>query len=152
MNFRKAKREDIPYIVKMIANDAIAKKREDYRDPLPEAYYAGFERIAADHNQELIVVEDDDHEIIGTMQLSFIPQITYRGGIRAQLEGVRIRHDRRGRGIGKKMIGWAIERSKERSAHLLQLTTDKKRPDSVAFYKKLGFTLSHEGLKMHFDH
>ena len=150
MNFRKAKREDVPYIVAMIADDKLGKQRENYSIPLPENYYRAFDAIAADDNQELIVVEDNGDGIIGTLQLSFIRYLTYRGGIRAQIEAVRIRKDQRSRGIGVQLFEWAIERAKEKGAHLLQLTTDKKRPEALEFYKKLGFTASHEGMKLHF--
>lgn len=105
--------------------------------------------INADENQELIVVENDKSEIIGTLQLSFIQYLTYRGGIRAQIEAVRIRKDKRGLGIGKAMFEWAINRAKERNAHLLQLTTDKKRPEALTFYESLGFEATHEGMKIH---
>jgi len=49
------------------------------------------------------------------------------------------------------MFEWAIERTKERKAPLLQLTTDKKRPQALQFYEDLGFKATHEGMKMHFD-
>jgi len=49
------------------------------------------------------------------------------------------------------LFKWAINRSKEKGAHLLQLTTDKKRPEALKFYEKLGFTASHDGMKLHFD-
>jgi GNAT superfamily N-acetyltransferase len=52
-------------------------------------------------------------------------------------------------GVGKKIIEWAIQRALERKAHLLQLTTDKKRPDAIRFYETLGFKASLEGMKMH---
>ena len=48
------------------------------------------------------------------------------------------------------MFEWAINRAKEHNAHLLQLTTDKKRPKAIKFYLELGFKQSHEGMKMHF--
>ena len=149
MNFRKATKNDVPFIVKMIANDKLGKLRENYQDPLPDSYYNAFENIDADPNQELMVVENDTSEVIGTLQLSFIQYLTYKGGIRAQIEAVRIREDFRGKGIGKLMFEWAINRAKERNAHVLQLTTDKKRPDALAFYKNLGFINSHEGMKLH---
>ncbi|MFT4778654.1 MAG: GNAT superfamily N-acetyltransferase [Flavobacteriales bacterium] len=119
--------------------------------PLPPEYLTAFDRISADKNQELMVVEDDNMEVIGTLQLSFIQYLTYRGGIRAQIEAVRIRKDKRGLGIGKTMFQWAISRAKEKNAHVLQLTTDKKRPEAIQFYEDLGFTMSHEGMKMHFN-
>ena len=54
-------------------------------------------------------------------------------------------------GIGETLLEWAITRAKERKAHVLQLTTDKKRPEALRFYKKLGFIASHEGMKIHFN-
>ncbi|MFT6333819.1 MAG: GNAT superfamily N-acetyltransferase [Saprospiraceae bacterium] len=151
MKFRKATVKDVSAIVEMIAEDELGEKREIFKIPLPTEYLKAFEKIRSDKNQELIVVEDDDLEVIGTLQLSFIQYLTYRGGIRAQIEAVRIRKDKRGQGIGKEMFQWAIVRAKERNAHLLQLTTDKKRPDAIKFYEDLGFKQSHEGMKMHFD-
>lgn len=151
MNFREATIQDVSVIVEMLADDELGSKRENFQTPLPNEYLLAFETINADKNQELIVVENKDSEIIGTLQLSFIQYLTYRGGIRAQIEAVRIRKDYRGQGIGKTMFEWAINRAKERKAHLLQLTTDKKRPEALKFYLDLGFQQSHEGMKMHFN-
>ncbi len=150
MKFRIAKRKDVYDIVKMIANDKLGQLREIFKDPLPEKYYTAFENINKDENQELIVLENIQGEIIGTLQLSFIQYLTYQGGIRAQIEAVRIKEDYRGKGTGKKMFLWAIERAKQRKAHLIQLTTDKKRPEALKFYESLGFKASHEGMKLHF--
>lgn len=151
MNFRKATKEDVPYIVQMMADDELGKLREDFKDPLPQQYYQAFSNIDNDPNQELIVIENESGEIIGTLQLSFIQYLTYQGGIRAQIEGVRIRNDQRGKGIGEKLFRWAIDRAKENGAHLLQLTSDKQRPDAIRFYENLGFKATHEGMKLHFD-
>lgn len=150
MNFRKAIQEDVPVIVAMIADDELGKTREDYTLPLPECYVKAFNNISTDVNQELIVLENEKLEIIGTFQLTFIQYLTYQGGIRAQIEGVRVHKKHRGVGIGKAIFEWAIQRAKKRNAHLLQLTTDKKRPDAIRFYESLGFKASHEGMKMHF--
>ena len=151
MKFRKAVKRDTPHIVQLLANDKLGQLRENYKDPLSDKYYDAFDKINDDPNHELIVVENEEGEIIGTLQLSFIQYLTYQGGIRAQIEAVRIREDLRGEGIGQRMFEWAIQRAKERNAHLLQLTTDKLRPDALRFYEKLGFKASHEGMKMHFD-
>ena len=149
MKFRKAQKDDLVEIVKMLADDKLGQLREDFKIPLPEKYYAAFENIDNDPNQNLVVLEEHQ-EVIGTLQLSFIQHLTYQGGIRAQIEAVRIRADQRGKGIGEKMFKWAIEQAKAKGAHLLQLTTDKKRPEAVRFYEKLGFKATHEGMKLHF--
>lgn len=149
MIFRKANLEDIDAIVAMIADDELGSKREDYRQPLPQVYLDAFKNINQEANQELIVVENEG-KIIGCMQLTFIQYLTYQGGVRAQIEGVRIHKDVRSQGIGKQLFEWAIQRSKEKGAHVLQLTTDKKRPEALKFYEDLGFITSHEGMKLHF--
>ena len=150
MVFRKATKKDLPFIVQLIADDKLGVQREDYQKPLPNSYLKAFDNISNDPNQELIVVENDNTEIIGTLQLTFIQYLTYQGGIRAQIEAVRMHRDFRGKGLGKQLFTWAINRAKQRKAHVLQLTTDKKRPEALVFYKGLGFIDSHEGMKLHF--
>ncbi len=151
MTIRKATKQDISAIVQMIADDALGKTRENFQNPLANEYVVAFENINADNNQELIVVENEKAEVIGTLQLSFIQYLTYCGGIRAQIEAVRIHKTHRGKGIGEIVFEWAIERAKQRKSHVLQLTTDKKRPEALHFYEKLGFKASHEGMKLHFN-
>ena len=148
ITFRKAKGGDILNIVKMLADDELGSKREDYKVPLPKIYYDAFQNIFQDKNQELIILENFNREIIGTLQLTFIQYLTYRGGLRAQIEAVRIHKKFRGMGFGKKIFKWAIKRSKAKGAHLVQLTTDQKRPDAIEFYKALGFKDSHMGMKL----
>lgn len=149
LKYRKANRNDLPQIVEMLSDDELGKIRENFQNPLPTEYMVAFDRINADSNQELIIVENEQMGIVGTMQLSFIPYLTYRGGIRAQIEAVRIRKDQRRTGLGKKMFEWAIQRATEKKAHVVQLTTDKKRPDAIQFYSELGFEPTHEGMKLH---
>lgn len=145
MIFRKATKADVPDIVEMLANDPLGALREDLQHP--QKYEQAFDRIDKGDNQELIVVENENGEIIGTFQLTFIQYLTHQGSIRVQIESVRVRDDQRGKGIGEKMFRWALDHAKEKGAHLVQLTSDKKRPDAIRFYEKLGFVASHEGLK-----
>ena len=39
--------------------------------------------IAQDPNQKLMVAVADNEQVVGTLQLSFIPSLTYQGGWRA---------------------------------------------------------------------
>jgi len=138
-------------IVALLADDKLGQLREDYRLPLPESYTEAFTAINTDANQELMVLLSEEDEVIGTMQLTFIPYLTYQGGVRAQIEAVRVHQNYRSLGLGERLFLWAIARAEKQGAHVLQLTTDKKRPDALRFYEKLGFTASHEGMKMHFN-
>lgn len=150
LSFRKANYSDLVPIVALLANDELGSKRENFSIPLPEKYINAFSKIINDPYHELMVAVLNE-KVVACFQLSFLQYLTYQGGIRAQIEAVRVDENHRGEGIGKKCFEWAINRAKEKGAHLLQLTTDKQRPEALEFYKKLGFTASHEGLKMHFN-
>lgn len=147
--FRRAAREDLPFIVALLADDPLGARRETYALPLPAPYYDAFAAIERDANNELVVVQAHDHAVIGVLQMTFIPGISYRGGWRALIEAVRIAPEARARGVGRALFLWAIERARERGCHMLQLTCDKTRPDAIRFYEKLGFVASHEGMKLH---
>lgn len=148
IKFRKAERSDVTHIVRLLAEDDIGITREKYGELIQGSYYEAFDIINADKNNYLIVAELDN-QIIGTLQITFITYLTYQGGKRASIEGVRTDQSIRGKGIGKIMLEWAIQKAKEEGCHVVQLTTDKRRPDALEFYKKLGFVVSHEGLKLH---
>jgi GNAT superfamily N-acetyltransferase len=148
INFRKAIRNDVQNIVRLLADDPLSAEREKYVEPLPLPYYAAFEEINSDKNNYLIVAELDN-QLVGTLQLTLITYLTYQGGKRALIEGVRTDKSVRGQGVGKAMLEWAIHKAKEKGCHVVQLTTDKKRSDALEFYKKLGFIASHEGMKLH---
>ncbi|MFP3513772.1 GNAT family N-acetyltransferase, partial [Peribacillus sp. SIMBA_075] len=79
-------------------------------------------------------------DIVGVQQITFTPYLTHQGSWRATIEGVRTASTERGKGLGSKLILWAVERAKERGCHIVQLTTDKQRPDALRFYERLGFT------------
>ncbi|MFC5466008.1 GNAT family N-acetyltransferase [Lederbergia graminis] len=147
--FREATIEDLDRIVYLLSDDVLGNKREQYKQPLPESYIKAFQSINSDPNNELIVACYGE-EIVGVQQITFTSFITYQGGWRATIEGVRTASLVRGKGIGSMLIQWAIQRAKDRGCHMVQLTTDKKRPEALHFYEKLGFKASHEGLKLHF--
>jgi GNAT superfamily N-acetyltransferase len=46
------------------------------------------------------------------------------------------------------MFEWAIAECRARGCGMLQLTTDKTRPEALRFYESLGFVASHEGMKL----
>ena len=148
--FRLATREDLDEIVQMLLDDTLGALREKHDATLSDSYVNAFEKIQNDPNQELTIVELNG-EKVATFQLSFIQYLTYQGGLRAQIEAVRTKSTYRGQGIGTKVFEYAIKRAKEKGCHLIQLTTDKRRPDAIRFYESLGFVATHEGMKCKLD-
>lgn len=147
VQIRRATRDDVPRVVQMLADDSIGVTRERPETPLPQEYWTAFEAIDSDPRQQLVVAVLDG-EIVGTLQLTFIPYLTHRGGERALIEGVRVDASLRGSGVGHQLLQWVIERARERDCRMVQLTTDKRRPDARRFYEGLGFVASHEGMKL----
>jgi GNAT superfamily N-acetyltransferase len=103
--------------------------------------------MEADPRTQLVVLEVDG-QVVGTLQLNFLPGLSRRGSERAQIEGVRVARTMRGRGLGRFLVEWAIEQARSRGCRLVQLTTDLRREDAHRFYESLGFVHSHAGMKL----
>ena len=145
--FRDAIQADLPAIIGMLADDTLGKDREIATMPPAECYRRAFDALAADPNNRLVLCEMKG-EIAGCLQLTFIPGLSRKGMWRAQIESVRTSREYRGQGIGRLMFEYAIEQARQRNCGLVQLTTDKTRPDAHRFYEALGFTASHDGMKL----
>ena len=142
-----ATRADLPGIVALLADDDLGRGREDASpDALPR-YEAAFALIEPDSNQMLVVMRDGA-QVIGYLQITFIPGLSRQGMWRGLIESVRIDKRRRGHGLGEALMRFAIEACRARGCKLVQLTTDKTRADAHRFYRRLGFAASHEGMKL----
>ena len=131
----------------LLADDDLGAKREDLSVPLSQSYIDAFSSIERDPNNELMVVEANG-DLVGMLQLTFIPYLTHTGSWRCLIEGVRIAEKYRGRGLGTRFISWAINRAEEKKCSIVQLTSDKQRPGALRFYQSLGFQATHEGFKL----
>ncbi|MET8503771.1 GNAT family N-acetyltransferase [Streptomyces sp. NPDC004787] len=145
LEIRSARRDDLPAIVAMLADDPLGAQRESPDDLTP--YTAAFDRLAGDPHQHLVVAEREGR-VVGTLQLTIIPGLSRRGTTRSIVEGVRIHAEERGGGLGGRLIEWAIEESRRQDCGLVQLTSDVTRTDAHRFYERLGFEPSHVGFKL----
>ncbi|MBM0234156.1 GNAT family N-acetyltransferase [Micromonospora sp. STR1_7] len=143
--FRTAVRADLPAVLALLADDVLGKAR-DFTE-VDEAYEKAFADISADPRNQLIVAEQDA-ELVGCLQITYIPGLGRHGSERSLIESVRVRSDRRGQGLGRDLMTWAIDQARQRGCALVQLTTDKTRADAHRFYLGLGFVASHEGMKL----
>lgn len=144
--FRKARRGDLATIVGLLADDVLGQHRDAASDDLT-VYEHAFQEIEADPNQFLCVAEQNG-AVVGTLQLSFIQGLSRGGAKRGMIEAVRVARDARSKGVGRAMFDWAIETCRAQGCTLVQLTTDKSRPDAHRFYDALGFEASHIGYKL----
>jgi len=147
VTYRRAVVEDVPAIVRMLADDTLGATRERVESPLPRGYYDAFAAIDRDPNIELIVAESAGR-VVGTLQVTYAPGLSRQGMWRATLEAVRVAATERGKGIGAAMIQDAITRARHRGCGLVQLTSDRSREDARRFYERLGFIHTHVGMKL----
>jgi ribosomal protein S18 acetylase RimI-like enzyme len=145
--FRQAVESVITSLVSLLADDDLGAAREDISTPLNQSYLDAFLSIEQDPNNELTVVECD-RELVGMLQLTLIPYLTHTGSWRCLIEGIRIAKYYRGQGLGSRFISWAIKRAGEKNCSIVQLTSDKQRPQALKFYESLGFQATHEGFKL----
>ena len=149
--YRQAEESDLGNLIEMLADDQLGAHREDSSTPVNTAYIEAFKIIDADPNNELIVAEinqESNTSIIGMLQLTYIPYLTYKGSWRCLIEGVRVHKDHRSKGYGKQLFEWSINRAKVRGCNIVQLTSNKQRSEAIRFYNDLGFKASHEGFKL----
>jgi GNAT superfamily N-acetyltransferase len=145
--FRAAAEDDLLGIVRLYADDMLRAGSEVTGTPLDPRYARAFQEIARDRNQ-LLAVAEEGGELVGTLQLTFIPGLMFRGAWRGQIESVRVASARRGQGVGAAMIGWAVERCRDRGCRVVQLMSAISRTDAHRFYERLGFRPTHTGFKL----
>ena len=144
---REAKREDVPAIRALLADDKLGAQREDMSDEGLQKYLDAFQKIADDARNCLMVAERAG-DVVGIYQVTYIPYLSRGGNERCLIEAVRVASSMRGEGIGQKMMEFALDQARARGCLLAQLTTDKTRADAHRFYERLGFVSSHEGMKL----
>ena len=148
LTFRQAAEADLPFIIRLITDDAVRVTEDKPDEPFHPRYVAALRELEADPNQ-LMMVAVLEGEAVGTIQLTFIPGISSLGQKRCLVEAVHISPAHRSKGLGSEMMHWAIAQARDRGCGMVQLTSNKKRLDAHRFYERLGFLKSHEGFKYH---
>jgi ribosomal protein S18 acetylase RimI-like enzyme len=144
---RAATRDDVPAIVRLLADDALGAQRELLEDPVAAVYLQAFDDMAAQPGNDLLVAAFGN-QVIGCLQLTIIAGLSRRGVRRAQIESVRVSSNHRGEKVGEQLMQYALARARAAGCGLVQLTSDVSRLDARRFYEKLGFKATHIGMKL----
>lgn len=147
VEIRPATTDDIVGLRKLLADDALGEGREDLTEAGLAKYQRAFQAIEESPDNELFVAEAGGR-LVGTFQLTWIPYLSRGGSLRCLIEAVRVSSELRGQGLGTRMMEFALERARAKDCGLVQLTTDKTRLDAHRFYEKLGFEVTHHGMKL----
>jgi N-acetylglutamate synthase-like GNAT family acetyltransferase len=150
ITIRHARRDDVSVIVAMLADDPLGSARERLEDPLPASYFRAFEALERASHIQLVVAEDEDGAVIGCLQLCILPGLSSQGASRGLIEDVRVATHCRSRGVGEKIVQWAVAEARAKGCALVELLTHSTRVDAQRFYARLGFQPSHVGMTLRF--
>jgi GNAT superfamily N-acetyltransferase len=143
---REARFEDLESIIRLHEEDELGSHGDVWTPETRPAYEAAFQAIASSPENRLFVAVEG-REVIGTFQLTFIPNLTGCGATRVKVESVKVKAARRSGGIGARMMTFAEDYARTNGAAAMELTSNKTRKDAHRFYGRLGFSQSHEGFK-----
>src|SRR5947207_2435006 len=148
-NVRRACLEDADGLRRLYAELA-----GDTQDALP-ADHDGTTKVLAEIAQQadrfLLVAEYGDGQIVGTVDLLVVKNLTHGARPWAIVENVVVAKSHQRRRIGSALMQEAIQRAKSADCYKLQLMSGKQRGPAHDFYRDLGLAAVSEGFKVYFE-
>lgn len=146
---RAATEGDIPRILELYGELAITTSQaEEGRSPSLDDCRRIFAEIRALPGHELLVVEDEG-EILGTMVLLIMPNLSHNASPWALVENMVIDPGYRRQGLGRLLMDYAVARAKEAGCYKLSLSSNKERQEAHRFYRSSGFEASAHGFRLY---
>lgn len=143
---RRARREDVPAIRDLLAADAMSSGHGGVDDE--NGWSEVFARIDARPGEWLLVATDPRGAAAATVQLTVLDGLGYGGLRHVRLEGLAVRVDLRGAGLGGQLLDWATAWARAQGAGAITLTSNLRRERAIAFYDRHGFEFTHAGLRL----
>lgn len=97
-----------------------------------------FQKMQTYPDYKVYIAERED-EIVGTFALLIMDNLAHQGTPSGVVEDVAVREDLQGKGIGKKMMEFAMEKCTEAGCYKMVLSSNLKRKEAHAFYESLNF-------------
>jgi ribosomal protein S18 acetylase RimI-like enzyme len=138
MSFGVARLEDLPQLVELLG---ILFTQEHELNPDAAKQERGLRLILADASIGRIYVAREGARVLGSV--SILRSIsTAEGGPAGHLEDFIVRPECRGRGLGAKLLAYALEQSRAAGLLRLILLTDGVNAGAQRLYERAGFTRS----------
>jgi ribosomal protein S18 acetylase RimI-like enzyme len=150
------KRIDIPVEKGCPLNDILQIREATERD-LPSLLRL-FEQLGMDDGRVLTVgeaeriyrtmrtypdyglyVADFEGIVVGVFALLIMDNLGHLGAPSAVIEDVIVQSNWRGRGIGRRMMAFAMELARAKNCYKLVLSSNRHRDEAHRFYKSIGF-------------
>jgi GNAT superfamily N-acetyltransferase len=134
IEIRQANCEDLPSILGLYQQNGIDDKEvlsiDEANDMLNK--FKQYPNYA-------IYVATFENEVVGTFALLIMDNLAHKGTPSGVVEDVVVDENFRSRGIGKKMMEFAIEKCRNQGCYKLMLSSNIKRDMAHRFYENLGF-------------
>lgn len=150
VTIRDATLDDLPRIVALLQELSLDEPRERSEGPLLDAYESAFHDIEASPRHRVLVADEEGH-VVGTVTLMIVPNLSYRGRPWAYVDNVAVDEASRSKGIGEALMRYTVEEARRAGCYKVTLTSNKRRAEAHRFYRRLGFSASHEGFRISFD-
>ena len=147
---RAATEGDISRILELYRQLAITTSQaEQHQNPSLDDCQRVFAEIDTFPKHELLVAEDEG-EVIGTMVLLVVPNLSHSALPWALVENLVVDQRYQRRGTGRLLMDYAIARAKEAGCFKVVLSSDKRRKEAHKFYRSLGFEASAHEFRLYF--
>jgi GNAT superfamily N-acetyltransferase len=127
--------DDIPALAGLLA--ILFTQEADFR-PDRAKQEQGLRLIVASPSLGRIFVARDGSEVVGVVSLLFTVS-TAEGGPACWLEDMVVRPDRRGSGLGSRLLRHAIDHARANGFVRISLLTDRVNHGAIRFYQREGF-------------
>jgi GNAT superfamily N-acetyltransferase len=134
IEIRDASDGDLPGILRVLAESGI----DGGHSFTVEEARVHLARIRSWPNFRLLVALADG-EIAGAYSLVIMDKLAKRGTPAGIVEDVAVAPERQGQGIGRAMMGHALEECRKAGCYKLALSSNVKRESAHRFYESLGF-------------
>jgi GNAT superfamily N-acetyltransferase len=110
-------------------------------DPVPQdgSDVATFKQILNTPGLHLFVLEAEG-AVVATAYLNVIPNLTRSASPYAVIENVVVDQDRRGTGLGKRIMAATLQAAWDAGCYKAMLQTGSRNPATHAFYRACGFS------------
>ena len=133
LTIRLATIDDVPAILNVYAsaldNNKVLSIQEAQKIFIKQNQYPDYH----------VFLAEIDNEAVGTFALLVMENMAHMGTPSAVVEDVGVLPGLQGKGIGKKMMEYALQYAKEKGCYKMSLSSNLRREKAHQFYESLGF-------------
>lgn len=134
LTIRQAKKEDLPAVLSLFSQPGV----DDGEVLSVEAAERIFDKMQSYPNYNLYVAVRNN-SIIGSFALLIIDNLAHMGASSGIVEDVMVSTSHQGQGVGREMMKYAQDISREAGCYKLVVSSNKKRKEAHNFYETIGF-------------